>query len=282
MQVFTDKLMLRFGDKFGTMAVRVWQPEAATATVFCIHGFEGNGSDFDYLAQFLVQKGFQVVCPDIIGRGRSTYFGDHSMYGFGSYLTCLGALSKYASEKNSFIGTSWGGTILMYFLYKTRVKADKLVLNDVAMRNNEGVAEAIEFMAEDSRQEFDTIEDANAYVRDTRKYLGAFPEALWPRYLENKIRYSEGKYRLAYDPATTGYTAAAIDEGYDLVPVLEKIDAQILLLYGVDSKCYDSEVVADLTRRCPKISCIPDLKSGHPPSLMTYEQALIIGGFLSF
>jgi pimeloyl-ACP methyl ester carboxylesterase len=282
MEVFTDNLMLRFGDKFGTMAVRVWQPEAVTATVFCIHGFEGNGSDFDYLAKFLVQKGYRVVCPDIIGRGKSTYFGDHSMYGIDSYLTCLGALSKYASDNNSFIGTSWGGAILMYFLYMTRVKADKLVLNDVGMRNNQNVSDAIKFMAEDSRREFDTIEEANAYVRGSRQYLGEFPEALWPSYLENKIRYSAGKFRLAYDPATTGYTSAAIGKDYDLFPLLEKIETQILLLYGVDSACYQSELVADLRKRCSKISCIPNLKSGHPPSLMTYEQALIIGGFLSF
>jgi hypothetical protein len=170
----------------------------------------------------------------------------------------------------------------MYFLYMTRVKADRLVLNDVGMRNNQNVSEAIKFTAEDSRREFETIDEANAYVRSTRQYLGEFSEALWPRYLENKIRYREGKYRLAYDPATTGYTAAAIEKQYDLFPLLEKIDTRILLLYGVESKCYHSEVVADLTGRYPKISSVSDLRSGHPPSLMRCEQALIIGGFLAF
>ncbi len=281
MESFSENLMLRFGDKFGTMVVRVWQPEAPRATVFCIHGFEGNGGDFEYLAQFLVQKGFRVVCPDLIGRGRSTYFGDHAMYRIDNYFTCLGALSKYAGEHNSFLGTSWGGAILLCFLYIARIKADKLVLNDVGMSNNQSVAEAIKFMAEDSRREFDAIEEAHEYVRSTRRYLGEFDECLWPRYLENKIRFCEGKYRLAYDAATTGYTAAALERKYDLFPLLEKVDTQILLLYGSDSKCYRSEVVADLARRCPRISCVSDLKSGHPPSLMTYEQALIVGGFLS-
>jgi pimeloyl-ACP methyl ester carboxylesterase len=282
MEFFSENLMLRFGDKFGTMVVRVWQPETPRATVFCIHGFEGNGGDFEYLAQFLVQKGFRVVCPDIIGRGRSTYFGDHAMYAIDNYFICLGALSKYAGKNNLFLGTSWGGAILLYFLCMTRIKADKLVLNDVGMRNDQNVCEAIEFMAEDSRLEFNTIDEASAYVRCSRRYLGEFPETLWPRYLENKIRFCEGKYRLAYDPATTGYTATVIKKQYDLFPLLEKIDTPILLLYGLDSKCYHSEVVADLMKRCPKISCVSDLKSGHPPSLMTYEQALIVGGFLSF
>jgi pimeloyl-ACP methyl ester carboxylesterase len=281
MEVFTEKLMLRFGDKHGTMVVRVFQPATARATVFGVHGFEGNGGDFDYLARFLAQKGFRVVCPDMIGRGASTYFGDHAMYAIDSYFTCLGALSKYAGETNYFIGTSWGGAIVLYFLAVTRIKADKLVLNDVGLRNNPTVDEAIKFMAEDSRREFDTLAEAQAYVRTSRQYLGQFPEELWPRYLENKIRVSDGKFRLAYDPATTGRTAVAIEKQYNLFPLLEKIDTQILLLYGVDSKCYHPEVLADVMRRCPRISCIPDLRSGHPPSLMTYEQALMIGGFLA-
>ena len=280
MECFTENLMLRFGDKFGTMAVRVWKPAPAHATVFCVHGFEGNGGDFDFLANFLMQKGYCVVCPDIVGRGASTYFGDRAMYTIANYFTCLGALSKYAGERNHFVGTSWGGAIILYFLCMTRIKAEKVVLNDVGLRNNPSVDEAIRFIAEDAHRTFDTLEAAHAYVRQTRVYLGEFSEELWPRYLQNKIRFSEGRFRLAYDPACTGQVPELVDAKYDLFPLLEKLEAQILLLYGVNSKCYEPDELAALMTRRPNISCIPDLKSGHPPSLMTYEHALIVGGFL--
>lgn len=257
------------------------RPTSSQTTVFCVHGFEGNGSDFDYLAGFLTSSGFSVVCPDMVGRGSSTYFGDPAMYTIATFFTSLGVLSKYAGDKNHFIGTSWGGAILLYFLCMTRIKAEKLVLNDVGMRKNSAVHEAIDFLAKDVNQEFDTVEEAEAYIRRTRTFLGKFPEELWPGYLKNKIRFSEGRYRLTYDPAAVGLSLELIDKQYDLFPLLEKIEAQILLLYGVDRKCYEPRTVADLMRRHPKISCVPDLKAGHPPSLMTYEQALLIKGFLS-
>src|SRR5688572_25301520 len=107
MKVFHEKLLIPFGDKLGTMVVRMWQPDESRATVFCIHAFEGNGSDFDYLAQQLVRNGFTVIAPDLIGRGKSTYFRDAAMYTIENYLRCLQALSKYAGEVNYFFGTSW-------------------------------------------------------------------------------------------------------------------------------------------------------------------------------
>lgn len=280
MQCVTEELLVRFGDKHGTMLVRIWRAAARQGTVFCIHAFEGNGSDFDYLAGFLAQRGFTVVCPDLIGRGASTYFGDPQMYKMQSYLNCIGALSRYASDKNHFIGTSWGGAMLLCFLCRTRIEAKTVVLNDVGMRTNHTVREAIKFIAGDVHQTFDTAEQAEAYVRKTRTYLGTFSEDLWQTYLKNKIRLSDGKYRLAYDPAAVGLHPELIDR-FDFFPLLEKLDARILLLYGIDSECYEPGTIAGLIKRRPNIACIPDLKSGHPPSLMTYEQALLVAGFLS-
>jgi pimeloyl-ACP methyl ester carboxylesterase len=281
MQYVTEKLLVRFGDKLGTMLVRIWKAAASQGTVFCIHGFEGNGSDFDYLASFLAKRGFTMVCPDMIGRGASTYFGDPKMYNMQSYLSCIGALSRFAGDKNHFIGTSWGGAVLLYFLCLTRIEAKTVVLNDVGMRPNRTVREAVDFIAQDAHQTFDTAEQAEAYVRKTRDYLGTFSEDLWLGYLKNKIRFSEGKYRLAYDPAVVGLHPEILNTRYDLFPLLEKLDARLLLLYGVNSKCYEPDMVADLMRRRSNISCIPELKSGHPPSLMTYEQALMVAGFFS-
>jgi pimeloyl-ACP methyl ester carboxylesterase len=281
MEFITEELLVRFGDTYGTMVVRIWDPPGSKATVFCIHGFEGNGSDFGYLAGILAKAGFKVVCPDLVGRGASTYFGQPRMYSIDTYLTCIGTLSKYAGDKNHFVGTSWGGAIVLYFLCLTRVKADKLILNDVGMRNNAAIYEILESLDRESKEAFDTLAEAEAYVRRSRYYLGTFADELWPGYLKNKIRLSDGKYRLTYDPAAVSISKESLEKPYDLFPLLEKIEGEILLLYGVDSKCYEASTVADLMQRHPRISCVPDLKSGHPPSLMTYEQALLIRGFLA-
>jgi pimeloyl-ACP methyl ester carboxylesterase len=272
-----EELLLQFGETYGTMVVRVWKPTTSRGSIFCIHGFEGNGGDFDYLAEHLVEQNFTVVCPDIIGRGRSTFFGDRSKYTFDAYSVCIGALSKYAGDKNYFLGTSWGGAIAMFFLYATRVKADKLILNDVGLRGGPVIDKLLNVIREDAAQEFESREDAYAYVRRSRHYLGEFSEDLWPNYLAQKIRFADGKYRLAYDPMTIPDVKK---RRYDLFPILEKIDTKVLLLFGQDSEVYDAEAVATLLKQRSDFACIPGIKAGHPPSLMTYEQALLISGYL--
>lgn len=279
MKVFQEKLLIPFGDKLGTMVVRVWEPDESRATVFCIHAVESSGTDFDYLAQLLVRNGFTVVAPDIIGRGESTYFNDPAMYTIETYLRCLQALSQFAGKVNYFIGTSWGGAILMYFLYLARVKPDKLILNDVSLQPTETLPAIRDFLRKEAVAQFDTLEEARAHVRDSRTYLGPMPEERWEAYLQNKIIQRNGKYRLAYDPAVTENFMS--ERPYDLFPLLEKLDGPTLLLFGADSHCYDQARVADLIARHPRISCIPNLQSGHHPSLMTYEQALLVLGFLN-
>lgn len=279
MKVFHEKLLIPFGDKLATMVARIWQPDESRATVFCIHAFESNGSDFDYLAQHLVRNGFTVVAPDLIGRGKSTYFRDPTMYTIETYLRCLQALSQYAGKVNHFIGTSWGGAILMYFLYFARIKADRLILNDVGLKSATGVDKALTFLREDSIAEFETLEEARAYVRRSRTYLGSFPDELWQSYIDNKIIFQDSKYRLAYDAATTVNFLSG--RPYDLFPLLEKIGAPTLLLFGAESSCYDEVRVAELLASHPRMSCIPNLQSGHHPSLMTYDQALLVLGFLN-
>ncbi len=278
---FDESLMLRFGHVFGTMAVRVWKSPAPLATVFCIHNFDGNGGDFDFLARFLWQKRYSVVCPDIVGRGASTYFHDPAMYDMKVYCTCLGALSKFAGARNYFIGNAWGGAVVLYFLATTCIKVEKLLLNDVALSSNAASEAAIKLIAAESERAFDTREAAQAYFTRSWHHSEEFPKELWQYYADNRIRFSDGKFRLAYDPAITRQALQALENSYDLCPLLDKIKTEVLLLYGAGSKNYERDTLADLMRRRSNISCVSDLKGRYRPSLMTYEQALMIAGFLS-
>jgi pimeloyl-ACP methyl ester carboxylesterase len=273
-----EELLLQFGTTYGSMVVRIWQPERSRGTVFCIHGFEGNGSDFDFLAAHLSKQNYTVVCPDMIGRGRSTYFGDTSKYTFEAYLICIGALSRFAGDKNYFLGTSWGGAILLFFLYASRIKVEKLILNDVGLRGSPVIDSILDLLRQDAALEFDSAEAAGAHVRSTRDYLGEFDEALWPNYLANKIRFAAGKYRMAYDPAVIGEPK---ERQYGLYPLLEKIATQVVLLFGEKSDVYDPLALANLLKVRPEFTCISGIKAGHPPSLMTDEQASLIAECLS-
>jgi pimeloyl-ACP methyl ester carboxylesterase len=273
-----EELMVQLGGTFGTMLVRLWRPDNPRGSVFCIHGFEGNGGDFDYLANHLVQYGFMTVCPDMIGRGKSSFFRDASKYNVNAYLICLAALSKYAGKKNYFLGTSWGGVLAMAFLAGAGIKAEKLVLNDVSLRGSPAADRLTALIRQEASFEFNRIEEAYAYVRRTRAFLGKIPEALWPDYLQNRVRLENGKYRLAYDPMTV---PAARVEIYDRIPLLEKINAEVLLLYGEHSQLFDAEAVAKAISSRTGVSCISVPGAAHPLSLMTREQALLVSDFLT-
>jgi pimeloyl-ACP methyl ester carboxylesterase len=273
-----EDVLVRIGDTFGTMVVRLWRPEHSRGSVFCIHGFEGNGGDFDYLAGHLVQRDLTVVCPDIIGRGRSSFFRDASKYNVDAYITCLAALSKYAGKKNYFLGTSWGGSIAMAFLAGPGVKADKLILNDVGLRGSDAADKLAASIRQEVSLEFDRIEDAHAYVRHTRAFLGKFSEDLWPDFLRNRIRLENGKYRLAYDPMAI---SPVRQHRYDHIPFLEKIKGEVLLLYVEHSQIFDAEAVAQAVASRPGISHVLIPGAAHPPSLMTREQTLLVSNFVA-
>ena len=279
-EALTQEILIRLDDRYAAMFVRIWRPAGTPrATVFCLHGFTGNGADFDYLATFLCRNGFLVICPDLLGRGRSAYLG--SGYDINLYSKCLRALGEFAGTENHFIGTSWGGTILLLFLHMTRSKAAKIVLNDVPMLGGPKVDAMRNEVMKESTLAFETRAAAKNYLSATRAVIGPVEEAVFNRYVENRIAASQDGFRLAYDPATTGNFGAMTGREYDLFPIAAKIDARILLMYGRDSHFIDRQAI-DRTRVIrPDLGLVDNIDAGNPPSLMTLDQALLILGFLS-
>lgn len=279
-EALMQEILIRLDDRYAAMFVRIWRPAGTPrATVFCLHGFTGNGADFDYLATFLCRNGFLVICPDLLGRGRSAYLG--SGYDINLYSKCLRALGEFAGTENHFIGTSWGGTILLLFLHMTRSKAAKIVLNDVPMLGGPKVDAMRNEVMKESTLAFETRAAAKNYLSATRAVMGPVEEAVFNRYVENRIAASQDGFRLAYDPATTGNFGAMTGREYDLFPIAARIDARILLMYGRGSQVIDRQAIDRTRLTRPDLWLVDNIDAGDPPSLMTLDQALLILGFLS-
>ena len=274
-----DELLVRSGHTFAKLFVRIWRAKTPRATVFCIHGFEGNGCDFDFLAARLQEQDFTVVCPDMIGRGRSAFFGDASKYDLGLYLNCLAAVSKFAGKRNHFIGTSWGGTILVALLSSTPVQADRLVLNDVILRGGPAADDLDARIRLESSLTFKRLADARAYVRHTRSFLGDLSEDAWDHFVRNRLREDNGVYRMAYDPFAV---PAARQERIDQLPLVRRIKSELLLMYGAKSPFLDRDAIEALQKdrqQAVSFACVEG--AGHPLSLMTAQQADIVSEFLA-
>src|SRR5258708_17456713 len=90
-----------------------WGDAANPRVLVCVHGLTRNGRDFDYLAEKL-SDAYRVVCPDIVGRGRSDWLRVKADYGYPTYLSDLSALmSKLGPEEVAWVGTSMGGVLGM-------------------------------------------------------------------------------------------------------------------------------------------------------------------------
>ncbi|MBZ9794228.1 alpha/beta fold hydrolase [Mesorhizobium sp. ES1-4] len=279
-EALTQEILIRLNNRYAAMYVRIWRPAGTPrATVFCLHGFTGNGADFDYLATFLCRNGFLVICPDLLGRGRSAYLD--SGYDINVYSRCLRALGEFAGTENHFIGTSWGGTILLLFLHMTGSKASKIVLNDVPMRGGSKVDAMRNEVLTESALAFPTRAAAKDYLSATKAVMGPVEETVFNRYAENRIVSGPDGFRLAYDPATTGNFGALAGREYDLFPMAAKVDARILLMYGRDSQVIDRQAIERTRKVRPDLWLVDNINAGDPPSLMTLDQALLILGFLS-
>ena len=66
---------------FHEMVYSEWGEADNPRVVVCVHGLTRNGTDFDTLAQALAGE-YRVLCPDVVGRGRSGWLKDPKHYGY--------------------------------------------------------------------------------------------------------------------------------------------------------------------------------------------------------
>ncbi|WP_341649573.1 alpha/beta fold hydrolase [Thauera humireducens] len=81
--------------------------------VVCVHGLTRNGRDFDDLARALADD-FRVVCPDVVGRGRSDWLVVKADCSFPLYVAdMITLIARLDVEQVNWVGTSMGGIVGM-------------------------------------------------------------------------------------------------------------------------------------------------------------------------
>ena len=121
------------------MAWWEWGNPEAAHVIVCAHGLSRQGRDFDVLAQALGQRGgasVRVVCPDVVGRGKSDWLKDPMGYQIPNYAAdILAMLAQLKPSKLDWIGTSMGGLIGVVVAGQPGLPLpapiQRLVLNDV-------------------------------------------------------------------------------------------------------------------------------------------------------
>ena len=124
----------------------VGRPEHNPNVLVCVHGVTRVGDDFDNLARALSDH-YRVVCPDVVGRGRSGSLRNPQLYRIPQYVSDMVTLvARVTADRDGasvdWFGTSMGGLIGMALASLPGNPIRKLVLNDIGPTPRPGRAAA--------------------------------------------------------------------------------------------------------------------------------------------
>ena len=262
------------------MAYREWGAADNPRVLICVHGLTRNGQDFDPLASALASE-FRVICPDIVGRGRSEWLPSASLYGIPQYVADMVTLiARLDVECVSWLGTSLGGLVGMALASLDGSPVSRLLLNDLGPRIEAVALRRIaDYLGRAPR--FASEEDAERYIRQVGAPYGSLSGAQW-RHLTRVVlrRVADGGFELNFDPAIAESFRLAIAGGdIDLWPVYERIRCPTLLVRGELSDLLSRETAQAMAERGPRPRVIEVPRVGHAPMFLDEAQIAIARDF---
>lgn len=278
------------------MAYWQWGDAAAAHVLVCVHGLSRQGRDFDVLARALVARSggrLRVVCPDVVGRGRSDWLKDPMGYQFAQYASDMHCLlaqlhAQAPIRELDWLGTSMGGLIgLVVAGGALRLPAPvrRLVLNDVGPVIQWAAVQRIgEYLGETGR--FESVEQAADALWAASSTFGPHTREQWLALCRPMVKPSpDGGLTLHYDPAIAqsygALTPEAARQGEDLLwQLYDQIGATTLLLRGAQSDLLSRDTALAMTQRGPKARLVEFPGVGHAPTLVTDEQVAVVARFL--
>jgi pimeloyl-ACP methyl ester carboxylesterase len=258
----------------------VWGAHEQPQTVICVHGMTRNGRDFDALAQTL-EPDCRVVCPDVVGRGRSDWLRDPVLYGYPQYLADMTALIAHLDVPQvDWIGTSMGGLIGLFLAAQPHSPIARLVLNDIGPFIPKAALERIVSYA-GADESFADLADLETYLRVIYRGFGPLLPAQWHHLATHSARRDgDGRFRLAHDPAITVPLKAAPLSDVDLWSTWEQVRCPVLVLRGAESDLLLPETFARMQAGKHNVIGVEIPHVGHAPMLMDPEQQKVIRDFL--
>ncbi len=267
------------------IAYQEWGNPKNEKVLICVHGLTRNSQDFDDLAQVLKQD-YRVICPDIVGRGKSDYLINPNYYGIPLYVADLLTLINHLQLTSiDWLGTSMGGLIGMSIACIENTPIKRLILNDVGAYIP---ATAIQRIGEYLCQKqpiFDNFQQVKEYVKKVYSSFGNLTENQWEKLAKYSVELSDhNQYKLNYDPAiSTAFQGLKSGEfqPIDLWQIWDLIHCPVLLLHGENSDLLLSETITKMQENHDNLE-VKHLKNcGHAPALMSLDQINLIQTWLN-
>jgi pimeloyl-ACP methyl ester carboxylesterase len=221
-----------------------------------------------------VQKGYRVVCPDLVGRGLSDNLKDPEEYALPQYamdMTTL--LARLDVEIVDWIGTSLGGLVGMTLAGQEKAPIRKLVVNDIGPYLPWSALHRIGYYLRHAPESFADVASAEQYFRSVLAPFGELSDSDWRHITKYSIaQEANGRFRMLYDPGIARAFRPVLFYNLVLWRYWDAIKCPVLLLRGEYSDLLPSDVALSMTRRGPRTELVEIAGCGHAPALLDEDQ----------
>ena len=266
------------------MAYWEWGESANPRVLVCAHGISRQGRDFDSLAQAL-SADYRVVCPDVVGRGRSDWLADPAGYQIPAYVAdMVTLLARLDAQTVHWVGTSMGGLIGLGLASLPQSPIERLVLNDVGPTIQFKALQRIgSYIGQPLR--WNSLDEAAAYLLSISTGFGPHSREQWLALTRPMLKAEGAGFVLHYDPsiaqpfkAITPEIAAA---GEAMTwAAFDGIRCPTLVLRGAESDVLAHDTAQAMTQRGPKARLHEFAGVGHAPTLVADDQVAVVREFL--
>lgn len=266
------------------MAYTEWGDPDNPRVLVCVHGLTRSGRDFDRVAAALGDV-YRVVCPDIVGRGRSGWLPDPNRYVVPQYVAdMVTLLARLNVEQVDWFGTSMGGLIGMTLAGLPGSPVRKLLVNDIGPHIEPDALRRIGgYVGQDVR--FATLDEGIQYAASLATTFGPLTADEWREINTPLIRQREdGTWAFRYDPAiavpfgATTPEAGAAGEAL-LWHLFAAIEGPVLVVRGEASDLLSRETVARMIECGRSVQAVEVLGVGHAPAFLDPAQIAIARRF---
>ena len=270
------------------MAYWQWGNAANPKVLVCVHGLTRQGRDFDALARALAGD-YRVICPDVVGRGRSDWLADPMGYAIPHYvadMVCL--LARLDARVVDWVGTSMGGLIGLGLASLNGSPLRKLVLNDVGPTIEPAALQRIgSYVGQSSF--WTTLDEAADASWALSQGFGPHSREQWLALTAPQLKPAtqDGKsgFTARCDPAIAVPLRAVTPELAKAGEALlwqsyDRLQCPTLLLRGADSDLLSPATAQAMTQRGPRAQLHEFAGVGHAPTLVHAEQIEVLRKFL--
>ena len=266
------------------MAYAEWGDPSNPDVLVCVHGLTRLGRDFDRLARAMTDR-YRVICPDVVGRGRSDRLRNPAFYAVPQYVADMVTLiARLDVERVDWVGTSMGGLIGIALAGQPESPIRQLVINDVGPAlGAAAIARIGSYVGQPVS--FANLDEAVDYVSVTAAPFGLKTREDWRELTAPTLRREGERYVFHYDPAiavpfrSATPEAAAAGEAA-MWALYDRITARTLLVRGAQSDLLTAETAAAMVRRGPQPILVEIDGVGHAPTFMPADQIAVVRDFL--